>query len=556
MIIDMLAQSVVFGGYIAIWKVIIFVVLFGFWAWIGQWLDKDTELVNTSRNLWNGIYFSCGVGVFLSWFVLPAVFLVELLLFLVIWSAVTVIYVLHRNARVEHNETIMTKDHIRWLIHNMGKSRAKETKLRLEFISVNDNDLPVPDKFDDEYAGYVVAEELLHDMWIRRVSHAELSPKGESFQLRYVIDGIASAVDEYEFEDSVAGINYLKAVAGLDVLDRRRPQTGSFFTIRTGEETIGWRIFTSGSTHGEQLTLERIQDTHDLAIDGIGLHPDQLKQIDHIIREQKTGMVLVCGGRGSGVSTTLYSMIRRHDAFIQNIHSLELNLLTELDNVTQHKIEKGPKAPSHARQLQSVLHVDPDVVMIGFCDEPEIARLGIRFVGEGKKIFIGMEGSGVFGVLADWIKMIGNNEKVSQTLSAITYQKMLRKLCPECREAYMPDANLLKRLNLPAGKIKQFYRPPSEVIYDKRGNPILCENCQGTGYFGRTAVFETLFISEAVRKLIAQDAPIDTLRTQCRKEKVLYLQEQAIRKVIDGTTSIQEVIRITTEKKKTRKQAK
>ena len=263
MITDMLAQSVGLGGYIAIWKVVIFVVLFGFWAWIGQWLDKDAVRVNTSQNLWNGIYFASGAGIFVAWVILPAVFFVDLLLFLVIWLAVTVIYVLHRNARVEQNETILTRNHIRWLIRNMGKDKDRETKLRLEFISVNDNDLPVPDKLDEEYGGYVIAEELLHAMWIRRVSHAELIPKGESFQLRYVVDGITSIADEYEFQDSVDGINYLKAVAGLDVLDRRRPQAGSFFTIRTGEETIGWRIFTSGSTRGEQLTLERIQEDHD-----------------------------------------------------------------------------------------------------------------------------------------------------------------------------------------------------------------------------------------------------------------------------------------------------
>ena len=106
----------------------------------------------------------------------------------------------------------------------------------------------------------------------------------------------------------------------------------------------------------------------------------------------------------------------------------------------------------------------------------------------------------------------------------------------------------MRKLNLPADKIKHFFRPPTEFEYDKRGNPILCEYCQGTGYYGRTAVFETFFINDAVRQLLRDKTPLNTIRNQCRKERMLYLQEQALRKVIDGTTSIQEVLRVTVEK--------
>lgn len=551
--IDILAQTIPLGGYIAIWKIIIFVMLFGIWAWVGQWVDKDTQVVNTRQDFWNSLYLGCGMLILVLWFILPAPFVVELLLFLVIWCMIVVVYILHRNSKVPRNQTILTKDHIKWLMSSDKKTDP--SKLRLVFISVNDNDLPVPSPEDEEYGGYVMGETLLHDMWKRRVSHAELIPSSDEYKVRYVIDGIASVVDQYSREDAVGCIQYLKAVAGLDVLDRRRPQTGSFFTIRTRKDNIGWRILTSGSTRGEQLTLERIEEDKEMAIDSLGFHPDQLEQINEVIDTPK-GVILVSGIRGSGVTTTLYSLTRSHDAFIQNIHSLELEFLTELDNITQHLIERDAQAKTHNRQLQSVLHSDPDVVMVGFCDEPDLAKTVTKACEEGKKFFIGMTAVNTFAALSEWIKMAGKNDKVAQAIVAVINQKLVRILCHECREAYVPNPGMLKKLNLPVEKIKQFYRPPAEMEYDKRGNPILCPQCQGTGYMRRTAVFETLIVSDALRHLIAQGADMDAIRTQCRKEKMLYLQEQVLRKVIDGTTSIQEVLRLTSSKKKKRPASK
>ncbi|MCK5269262.1 MAG: Flp pilus assembly complex ATPase component TadA, partial [Sedimentisphaerales bacterium] len=378
-------------------------------------------------------------------------------------------------------------------------------------------------------------------------------PHGEDYQIHYVIDGITTIEGDRPREEALGSIIYLKAVAGLDVEDHRRPQEGSFFTIRTGQKDTGWRISTSGSTRGEQLSLERIEETKSFKIDTVGLHPDQL-EMTHKVIEQPSGVILITGPKGSGATTTLYGLVRHHDAFIQNIHTLEEQCLMEVDNISQHELEKGPDARSNAQQLRSVLHVDPDVLMISFCNGKEMAQLTTKAANTGKKVYVGMSANNAFQALGEWIKMVGDNKKVADTLLAVTNQRLIRILCHECRQAYAPDVTMLKKLNLPSDKIKKFYRPPAEIEYDKHGNPILCPTCQGTGYFGRTAVFETFMISDDLRKLIAEDAPVNVLRTQCRKERMLFLQEQVLRKVIDGTTSIQEVLRVTAEpKSKTKK---
>ena len=223
-----------------------------------------------------------------------------------------------------------------------------------------------------------------------------------------------------------------------------------------------------------------------------------------------------------------------------------MNPLCDLDNITQNIMEPSTSGKEASRRLQSVLRGDPDVLMVGFCSDPEMAVVGTAAATRGVKLYYGLEAPSVFHSLGEWMRMVNDSAKVSRTLLAVIHQRLVRQLCTECRQGYVPDVNLLKKLNLPAAKIKNFYRPPAEVEYDKQGKPILCERCQGSGYFGRTAIFETLFVSDALRQLIQNRSPINAIRAQCRKEKMFYLQEQAIRKVIHGTTSIQEVLRITT----------
>lgn len=539
-----LAQVKPLGVYISLWKVVVFIIMFYFWAWVGQWINQDANVVKTNRSMWNMIYAGGGFLILLLWFLLPASFIVTLLQFLVIWATTTIIYILHRNSLVPENETILTRDHIQWLLSFREEKKRQESEKRLVFISVNDNELPVPFKQDPEFEGYANAEELLHDMWRRRVSHAEWVPSGEDYKICYVIDGIKTVEDERPRDEISGAIGYLKQVAGLDVEDHRRPQKGSFFTIRTGEKDTGWKISTSGSTRGEQLLLERIEEKKTFSLEALGMQPDQLEDMKKVIAEPK-GLVIVTGPKNSGATTTLYSLIRQHDSFIQNIHSLEDDMLCDLENVTQNRLKTGGEASSPSRQLRSVLHTDPDIMMVGFLAGKEMAEIITKATRNEVKIYLTVQANSTFQALDQWKKLIGNATKVAESLKAITNQRLIRILCTECREGYIPDASMLKKLNLPSEKIKEFYRPPTEIEYDKRGNPILCPKCQGTGYFGRTAVFETLVISDELRKLIAEDAPINILRTQCRKERMLFLQEQALRKVIDGTTSIQEVLRIT-----------
>ena len=326
--------------------------------------------------------------------------------------------------------------------------------------------------------------------------------------------------------------------------EKRRPQEGKFSALRE-KDKAHWKIKTAGSTRGEHVILERVEKARSLKLDDLGLNADQVERLKAVVAEP-AGVVLVTGSKGMGVTTTLYTLTRRHDPFMQHIHTLEKKLLLDMDNITQHVVDVSADAKGSARQLQSVLRSDPDIVMVGFCDDQKMAQYGTQSALEGKKLYYSLAEPSTFHGLQLWLKIVNDHEAAANTLLAVINQKLVRKLCSQCREAYVPDPGLLKKLNLPVDKIKQFYRA-GEIEYDKRGRPMLCTSCQGTGYMGRTAVFELLMITDPVRQLIKEKAPINAIKAQSRKEKMLYLQEIAIRKVIDGTTSIQEVLRVTSE---------
>jgi type II secretory ATPase GspE/PulE/Tfp pilus assembly ATPase PilB-like protein len=164
-----------------------------------------------------------------------------------------------------------------------------------------------------------------------------------------------------------------------------------------------------------------------------------------------------------------------------------------------------------------------------------------------KKIYMGMQARDTFDALKKLVSLAGDLDTVAQSLQMITCQRLVRKLCIACRQAYKPDPQLLKKANLPADKIEHFFRPPPGGLVDNKGNPILCTNCQGSGYFGRTGVFELLVIDDGLRELIKKGQPVSAIRAMARKNGMLYQQEVGLQKVMDGVTSMNEMLRVLRE---------
>ena len=267
-------------------------------------------------------------------------------------------------------------------------------------------------------------------------------------------------------------------------------------------------------------------------------------------RQIEQGLFLITGPRKSGATTTMYALVRNHDAFLNSINTIEKQPSGSLLNVTQTVYTlTDTGTTTYAKKLQTIVRMGPNVVGVGECEDAETAKVASAAAKDGKLVYVVLEADSVLQALGKWLKMVEDRKLVAETLLGISNQRIFRKLCETCKQGYAPNKELLKKFNLPADKAKVLYRPGKEV-YDKRGKASTCGTCQGTGFVGRTGVFEVIVLDDELRKAIRTVKQLPELGMQFRRAKMLYLQEQALRKAIAGTTAINEVLRVLAPAKK------
>jgi hypothetical protein len=262
----------------------------------------------------------------------------------------------------------------------------------------------------------------------------------------------------------------------------------------------------------------------------------QLVEQMQAIVSQPHGMFLTCGPTGAGKSTTLYAALQEINAYENNIITVEDPVEYKMPNVTQ--IEINSKAgQTFATALRSILRQDPDVVMIGEIRDGETAKISCQAANTGHMVFSTIHANDTIAALFRLIDLEVEPFLLASSISAILGQRLVRKLCADCKEAYKPSADLLQKIGLPADKVDKFYRPPSKP----EGT---CPACNGLGYTGRIGVFELLVINDRLRDLIRETPNMTAIKAEARKNGMLYMKEEGLRLVVKGTTSIDELLRV------------
>ncbi len=529
------------GGYFSILKIVVILVFILPWLWVATWINKDAVRVHTHRLLWNMLILSAGALSVFIWLMVP-LYVIGLIVYLVTVGAVVGTYVVHRNKRVVSAARVLTAEHLRGVFTSVGKDKVVEAVQHIKmYDSLGRPVFAPPAEKPIERQAYNQAQNFLNDIVLFRASDADLTPAGETAAVRLVVDGVLQQRSSIDRNDAETAIDFIKGIAGMDLDDKRRPQTGKI-GVEAGAVTTDMVVTTAGTTQGQRMQLKIVHEAARTDLPDLGLSEDLLPRLEEI--NSSTGLIIVSGARGSGVTSTLYSLLRRHDAFVKQLATLELRSAVDLENITQQQCKDQTEL---AGKLASLLRRDPDVVMVEACETAQAAGL-ICEASSDKSMLLGSVASSALAALAKWVKVAGDANRAMTPLKAVTGQILLRKLCPNCKEAYTPPRDMLAKLNLPAGKIDKFYRPPTKSLTDEKGNPVICPTCRGTGYYGRTGAFELLEITDEIRELIAKNAPLTRIKAACRKNKMLYLQEQALRKVIEGVTSIEEVIRVSKKK--------
>lgn len=518
-------------------KLAVMVVLLVPWLALSVWANRDAKEVGLPQVLWSGAMLGGGLLGVLLWLIMP-VFILGLLFFAVLAGGAVAAYIVVRNGKVEPEKRFTLAQFLEGL--KSKKTQQIELLMKVKVYDSAQHLVFPPDitGSPEVIQAYNDAQMLLSDVVWRRASEVDIIPSAQEARVLYVIDGVAAEQPPLPLARSEALIDYLKAPCGMDVTDKRRPQKGPI-SIDVGDRKADMEILTAGSVGGQRLQIRVLQEVARTKIDELGM-PDAMVKWIHAFVEAQQGILIVSGPPSSGVTSTMYSVIRMYDAFMNHVVAVERHHALELENVTQQPYEDA-KLP---RILQALIQRGLDIMMLDNCPSAAAAQVVIPLAAE-KPVVMGMQANDTFVALAKWVKTAGNPEAAVSNLKGVLCQVLLRKLCPDCRQPYKPDTERLAKLNLPADKVDVFYNPRTEPELDKKGEPVICLTCQGTGYLGRTAAFELLEMNDEMRKLIVGGATIAQIRSAARRNKMLYLQEQAMRKVMEGATSIQEVVRIT-----------
>lgn len=533
------------GFYINLWGLIPLLALFFLWIHTTRWVDADSHALKLDVETWNAAVFLPAAAGFVAALSLP-MFALGLLLLLAAYGVPLGLYIQARNERVPESAKVMTPRHIQGLIIrgaarlgiNIAPSReAQDSALGppIRFIGKSISGRGEDDSRSqqaEKSRGFVAAKELIYDAIMRRATDVHLEPHEDEFAVRYRIDGVMYPAEPFDRGMGESIINIFKVLGAMDITEKRKPQDGSF-RAKLENRMIDFRTASQGTREGEKLSLRILDQANSVSkLSQLGMRRQMQEQIVGLLHSPH-GMFLSCGPTGAGKSTTLYAAVNEIDVYQQNVITVEDPVEYKIPNVTQ--IEVNVKAGNtFPNALRSILRQDPDVVMIGEIRDAETAKIACQAANTGHMVFSTVHANDTISALYRLIDLGVEPFMLSSALTAILGQRLVRKLCDDCKEGYAPKAELLKQAGLPADKIESFYRPPSKP----EG---VCPTCGGMGFKGRLGVFELLVINERLREMIREGAPVTAIRSEARKGGMLYMREEGLRLVIKGITSLQEL---------------
>lgn len=365
-----------------------------------------------------------------------------------------------------------------------------------------------------------------------RAADIHVEPQENDVRIRYRIDGVLHEVMRSPKKAQTGIVTRLKIMSNMDIAERRVPQDGRFSLI-VDKKPVDFRVASLPTIHGEKIVLRILEKESILmSLDDLGFLPDSLEKYNSSLAKPY-GAILICGPTGSGKTTTLY-------AGLNIVNSLEKNLITVEDpveyrlsgvNQVQVNIRAGL---TFAAALRSILRHDPDIVMIGEIRDPETALIAVESALTGHLVLSTLHTNDAPSAITRLTEMGVEPFLSSSAIDLIICQRLARKLCPNCKEAYTPSLESLQRLEIPVegGQIPTFYRAKG------------CDFCNNTGYKGRIGVFEVMNMTESIERLTVERATTEEIRKQAIADGMKSLRSDGMQKAMMGITSIEEVMRV------------
>ena len=366
-----------------------------------------------------------------------------------------------------------------------------------------------------------------------KASDIHFEPFEHRFRVRYRLDGLLQEVESPPSRLQSAIISRIKIMAKLDISERRRPQDGRI-KLKIGDREIDFRISTIPTHYGESLVL-RILDRESLVLDlsVLGFPNDLLEEWEDLI-SHPYGMILVTGPTGSGKTSTLYTTLDKINSPTYKIMTLEDPIEYQLDGINQ--IHVNPKIGfDFANGLRSIVRQDPDIILVGEIRDQETAKIAIQSALTGHLLFSTLHTNDAAGAITRLLDMGVENFLLSSTLLGILAQRLVRVICPHCKEEMIPEDKVLGSMKLSSEEMAAM------TFYHGVG----CDECRHTGFKGRIAIFEYMPVDDDVRREINKESSTESIKEAALQKGMITLRQDGWRKVHDGVTTVSEVLRVT-----------
>ena len=366
-----------------------------------------------------------------------------------------------------------------------------------------------------------------------KASDIHIEPFQNTLKLRYRIDGELALAESPPKALQLAITSRIKILAGLNIAERRVPQDGRFRIKVMGKE-VDLRISILPTAHGEKIVI-RILDKSTLtaSIDQMGMDESTLGKFKKAI-DAPHGMILVTGPTGSGKTTTLYSVLHELNSTQYNIVTVEDPIEYEVVGINQVSV-RADIGLDFASALRSILRQDPDIVMVGEIRDNETADIAVKAALTGHQVLSTLHTNDAAGAITRLDDMGIEPFLISSSILMSCAQRLVRRVCTNCREEFLPEAEMFEKLSMA--------QPKETVFYHGTG----CDRCKGRGYLGRVAIIEALPVSEAVRRLIIKRASAAVIKNQAVSEGMKTLRMVGVEKAMEGITTLEEIWRVTSE---------
>ena len=517
------------------------------WAAGCVWVQRDAAAILRQPQRWTFAAIFTGM---ISLLALLRVGPTVMPLLLLLWSVGGIGYLLYRDNKALESERLLLKLFTREFWRDQGRRLKRSLQWSrstggaavvsdgvdyVELLKKDGTSLDGSNASEREVSKAVATvREIFESAIHMRATDIHIEPKkGDEFGVRFRVDGILQNVSTLPGDEGRPAVSAVKVLSDMDIAERRRPQDGTF-SARYQGRTFDVRAASGPTNFGEKIALRLLDADGGIVqggLTGLGMAPAMLEAMRSIIHSPH-GMLIVCGPTGAGKTTTLYSALSEIDSLTRNIMTIEDPIEYRLDNVSQTAVNVAAEL-TFAKILRSALRQDPDVILVGEIRDKETAEIAMQAALTGHFVFTTLHANDAPTTITRLLDIGIEASLIQSALTAVLAQRLVRVLCPKCREPYQPQPELLKALGV------RFDKPP--VFYREKG----CKECFGVGFRGRTGIYELLEIGPEVRALLVGQPSIEAIRAAARKAGMKSLRLDGLRKVVAGVTTLDEVTRVT-----------